>query len=294
SKGNKIWERQTGSVINSVCMTPYADYVAAGGSNYNVYLINQKGEFSWMHNPAYWISSVSLTSNGSCLAAGSFDDKIYLFNSTGTKLWDYKVKDDVYSVEISPDSSFIAAGSWDDTLYVLNMEGDELWNCSCGGNINSVSISRDSSVLAAGSDNGTAYLFERNSTVFARLFGDERFLSREGLKELYLDKTELPSKEGTTTAEGIENVVEITPASSGTVSGDTKSEVDPAGEDSASAESSPKLSGLLNFFKYPLILSLAVIIVAHYLKNRTFKKQARDENSEDFENLDDEKHRPEN
>ena len=104
-----------------------------------------------------------------------------MFNSTGTKLWDYKVKDDVYSVAISPDASFIAAGSWDDTLYVLNLDGKEFWNCSCGGNINDVSISRDSSALAAASDDGAAYLFERNSTVFAQLFRDARFLSGEGL-----------------------------------------------------------------------------------------------------------------
>ena len=114
-------------------MTPNAYYVAAGGSNYNVYLFDRKGEFSWMHNPGYWVSSVSLSSNGSHLAAGSFDDRIYLFNLTGAKLWDYQVKDDVYAVEIAPDSSFIAAGSWDDSIYALNMSGKELWNCSCGG-----------------------------------------------------------------------------------------------------------------------------------------------------------------
>ena len=214
--------------------------MAAGGSNYNVYFLNQKGDFSWIHNPAYWISSVSLTNNGSYLAAGSFDDKVYLFNSTGTKLWDYKVKDDVYSVAISPDSSFIAAGSWDDTLYVLDLDGKEFWNYSCGGNINDVSISRDSSALAAASDNGAAYLFERNSTVFARLFKDSRFLSGDGLG--------LPLKEGTAVTGGIENVVEIASASSGKVPGDTKSENDHAAESSASTESSSRLQGLLNFY----------------------------------------------
>jgi WD40 repeat protein len=278
-------------------MTPHAYYVAAGGSNYNVYLLNQKGEFSWMHNPAYWISSVSLSSNGSYLAAGSFDNKIYLFNSTGTKLWDYQAKDDIYNVAISPDTSFIAAGSWDDTLYVLNMEGDEFWNYSCGGNINTVSISCDSSALAAGSDDGAAYLFKRNSTVFARLFGDERFLSGEKLKELSLDQDggiELPLKAGKSTTRGIENVVEIASASSGKVAGDIKSEDDPAAENSTSAKSSSKLSGLLTFFKFPIVLLLAVSIVAIFLRNRTLKRQTRDENFEDFENLDDEKDRPGN
>jgi WD40 repeat protein len=270
--------------------------VAAGGSNYNVYLLNQKGEFSWMHNPAYWISSVSLTSNGSYLAAGSFDDKIYLFNSTGTKLWDYKTKDDVYSVAISPDASFIAAGSWDDTLYVLNMEGDEFWNYSCGGNINSVSISHDSSVLAVGSDDGAAYLFERNSTVFARMFGDERFLSREGLKDLCLDKeveTGLPLKEDRVTTGGIENVVEIASTSSGKVSGNTKSENNHAADNSTSAESSLKLPEMFHFFRFPIVLLLAVIIVALCLKSKTSKKRTKNEDFDDFENLDDEKRKPE-
>lgn len=249
-----------------------------------------------MHNPAYWISSVSLTSNGSHLAAGSFDDKIYLFNSTGMKLWDYQTKDDVYSIAISPDASFIAAGSWDDTLYVLSMEGKELWNYSCGGNINSVSISLDSSVLAAGSDDGIAYLFERNSTAFARLFGDEHFLSREGLKDLYLDKeveTGMSSKEGGVTTGDVKSVVEITSTSPGRVSGNTKSENNHTIENSTSAESSLKFQELLNFFKSPIVLLLAVSVVALCLKSKTSKKRTKNEEFDDFENLDDEKHRHE-
>ncbi len=163
---------------------PNAYYVAAGGSNYNVYLFDRKGgEFSWMHNPGYWVSSVSLSSNGSHLAAGSFDDRIYLFNLTGAKLWDYQVKDDVYAVEIAPDSSFIAAGSWDDSIYALNMSGKELWNCSCGGNINSLDVSRDSSTIAAGSEAGAVYIFKRNATAFALLSGgDASFLPEEPVK----------------------------------------------------------------------------------------------------------------
>jgi WD40 repeat protein len=270
--------------------------VAAGGSNYNVYLLNQKGEFSWMHNPAYWISSVSLTNNGSYLAAGSFDDKIYLFNSTGTKLWDYQTKDDVYSVAISPDVSFIAAGSWDDTLYALNMEGKDLWNYSCGGNINSVSISLDSSVLAAGNNDGTAYLFERNSTAFARLFGDEHFLSREGLRDLYLDtkvETGLPSKEGAVATRDVKNVFEIVPSTSGNVSGNTKNEINHTEDESNSEENSIKLPELFNFFRSPIFLLLAFLIAALCLKSKTSKKQTRNEDFDDFENLDDEKHRPE-
>ena len=85
---------------------------------------------------------------------------------------------------------------------------------------------------------------------------------------------------------GIENVVEIASASSGKVSDDIKS--------SASTKSSSRLSGLLNFFKYPIFLLLAVLIVVVYLKNRAFKKRTREENLEDFENLDDEKHMPGN
>jgi WD40 repeat protein len=275
-------------------MTPQATYVAAGGSNYNVYLLTKKGEFSWIHNPAYWISSVSLTSNGSYLAAGSFDDKVYLFNNTGTKLWDYQTKDDVYCVAISPDESFIAAGSWDDSLYVLNMEGKEFWNYSCGGNINSLSISGDSSILAVGSEDGAAYIFERNSTVFARLFGDARFLSSEGLKDLYLDKeakTDLPLKGGLVTTESAENIVGIVPNSSSNVAGNTKSEINHTSDESNSTKNSINLPELLHFFRSPIVLLLAVFIVALSLKNKTFKKQNKNEDFEDFENLEDENNR---
>ncbi len=183
AKEKQYGEKKTGSLINSVSMNPNAYYVAAGGSNYNVYLFDRKGEFSWMHNPGYWISSVSLTNNGSHLAAGSFDDKIYLFNLSGAKLWDYQVKDDVYAVEIASDYSFIAAGSWDDNVYALNMDGEELWNYSCGGNVNSLDVSRDSSTIAVGSDAGAIYLFERNLTAFALLLGDESFLPKETVKK---------------------------------------------------------------------------------------------------------------
>ena len=165
---------------------------------------------------------------------------------------------------------------------MLDLDGNEFWNYSCGGNINSVSVSLDSSTLAASSDDGAAYLFERNSSVFARLFGNEYFLSGEGLG--------LPLKEGIVVTGGIENVVETASASSGEVSDDIKDETDPAIESSASIESSSRLSGLLTFFKYPIFLLLAVFIVAIYLNNRKFKKRVeKKEDLEDFENLDDEK-----
>ena len=72
---------------------------------------------------------------------------------------------------------------------------------------------------------GQQYLFERNSTAFALLFGDERFLSRESTQEsdtIKAGETGLPLKEDTTTTGGVENIVEIASASSGKVPGDTK------------------------------------------------------------------------
>src|SRR5690606_29199463 len=170
-------------------------------------------------------------------------------NNTGTKLWDYQAKDDIYSVAISPDTSFIAAGSWDDTLYVLDMEGKEFWNASCGGNINCVSISLDSSTLAAASDDGSAYLFERNPMVFARLFGDS-FLSNKEIRESDIDKereTGIPLNEGTSTTEGIENIVEIASASSGENSADINNKANLGTENYGSLGDSSELSGLLNF-----------------------------------------------
>jgi hypothetical protein len=107
-------------------------------------------------------------------------------------------------------------------------------------------------------------------------------------------ETGLPLKGSTATTGGIENVVEIASASSGKMSGDTKSEDDPAAENSASTESSLKLPELLNFFRFPIVLLLAVLIVALCLKYKNFKKRTRNEDFDDFENLDDEKHRPEN
>src|SRR5690606_4071105 len=127
-------------------------------------------------------------------------------------------------------------------------------------NINCVSISLDSSTLAAASDDGSAYLFERNSTVFARLFGDSFLYSKE-IRESDLDKegeTGIPLNEGTATTEGIENVVEIASASSGENSADINNKADLGTENYGFLGDSSELSGLLNFFKFPIVLLLAV------------------------------------
>lgn len=177
------------------------------------------------------------------------------------------------------------------------MEGNEFWNYSCGGNINSLSISRDSSTLVAGSDAGAAYLFERNSTAFALLLGDESFLSQEDTQEsdtIKAGETGLPLKEGTAMTGGVENIVEIASASTGKAPVDIKNNENSAVENSASAKSSPKLLEFLDFFKFPIALLFAVLVVAFYLKKRTFKKQTLDGDFKDFENLEEENNRPEN
>lgn len=105
----------------------------------------------------------------------------------------------VNTVFLSSRGSYLAVGGFDHNVFLFNQQGKKLWNYTTGDIVYTVSISPDGTRVAAGSDGGAAYLFERNSTIFARLFGDERFLSRDGFNDLYLDKeaeTGLPLKEG--------------------------------------------------------------------------------------------------
>lgn len=68
-----------------------------------------------------------------------------------------------------------------------------------------------------------------------------------------------------------------------------KGNVDSATESSGFVKSLPKLPELLNFFKSPIVLLLAVLIATLYLKNKTFNKKTRYEDFDDFENLDDDR-----
>jgi len=191
-------------------------------------------------------------------------------------------------VEIAPDSSFIAAGSWDDSIYALNMSGKELWNCSCGGNINSLDVSRDSSTIAAGSEAGAVYIFKRNATAFALLSGDASFLPEEPVKteDSSLEENIQPVEETPVDTGGIENLVEDAAASSG----DKKENIKTGGklgmEELPSEKSSSSIFGIFDSIKFPLALLIGSMAgTVFFLKRRLTKRQEMDENTEDFENL---------
>lgn len=93
------------STISSVSMTSDGSYIAAGGSDGTVYLVNNKGGNLWKYiatdmdgksrNP-----SVAIHPLGTSIFVGA-GTKIYCFDRAGTRLWFSNIGVNVYSVAIS-------------------------------------------------------------------------------------------------------------------------------------------------------------------------------------------------
>jgi len=171
---DKEWDSDL-SGISQVDISADGEYIAAGSTHDEVFLINKDDEDPiWEYDTGSDVNSVAISDNGNYIAAGSEADVLLFGKSKGTPLWTYNSGDngDVSSVDISKDGRYVVAGAGIG-VYLFNKDSSTpLWNYTIEGEVLSVVISNNGEYIAVSSNNGNLYLFNKEGPTPLWIYDD--------------------------------------------------------------------------------------------------------------------------
>ena len=163
---------QSGDDLRSVAFSPDGDYLAFGGLDNNVYII-QTSDWTEIGDSPFTQSgnnvwSVAFSPDGEYLVIGSQDSNVYIIQTSDwTEISNSPLTqsgDRVLSVAFSPDGEYLAFGSLDNNVYVIQTSdwteiGDSPFTQS-SQTLQSVAFSPDGEYLAFGGHDNNVYIIQ--------------------------------------------------------------------------------------------------------------------------------------
>ena len=149
-----------------------ADYVLAGGSDGNVYLIGALGQPVDVQSLGGSISAISLSYQTRCAIVGSTNGNVsrYLVSEKLERLDSFVAERPITAAALSSDGERISVANLDGTIFSFSHTlADSLWTFGVGAIVHSLSMSGDGLVMAAASDTGKIYLISERSLVQTRV-----------------------------------------------------------------------------------------------------------------------------
>ncbi|MDI4647021.1 ABC transporter permease subunit [Cohnella hashimotonis] len=164
--GQPLKEIDIGIQPRKVDVSGNGEWIALGGSDQYIYLLNASHEQVGKYSASGTIDALSVTDQGR-VVAGTSSHQVFIFDREGAEPSIFTAADSVTAVAATDDGSYVAVSDFAGNDYVLDGGGDQLWQAASGkdGAGRAVAVSNDGSLLFKGSSTGVVQKLEIGSAI---------------------------------------------------------------------------------------------------------------------------------
>jgi len=162
--GTVEWEQNKNPGAGQVLVNPAGDFVVSQLDSRRIYAFDHVGNVSWWQVLPAYITGLAMTRDDAVIAGTNGGD-VDLYIGTGNRVWTSTLGGRINDLAATPDGSTIVAGAGDWTVNNLDRDGILRWTRELDADVTSISTSSDGRTIAAGSANSTAYCYAGNGTL---------------------------------------------------------------------------------------------------------------------------------
>ncbi|MDI4643378.1 ABC transporter permease subunit [Cohnella hashimotonis] len=164
SDGGTQGKASLGARAADVAAAPGGGYIAVGGKDQNVYLLDGNGNVLFKAGMNGTIGSVAVSDEGR-VAAGLTSSTVVLLDRDGSKLREIAVLDSVKDVALTPDGDTIGAADYAGHFYLISSSGKTIWQTQVPAPATQLAFGAEGKTLYGGTENGGVYSYEVKNVV---------------------------------------------------------------------------------------------------------------------------------
>lgn len=162
--GSTLAKTSIGARAADVATAPGGGYIAVGGKDQNVYLLDGRGTLLFEAGMSGTIGSVAVSDEGR-VAAGLTSSTVVLLDRDGSKLREIAVTDSVKDVDLTPDGETIGVADYAGHFYLISSAGKTIWQTQVPASATQLAFGAEGKTLYGGTENGGVYSYDVKNAI---------------------------------------------------------------------------------------------------------------------------------